>query len=69
MSNIDKKIDKAVAKALNKFVNHLYGKILNVTSMDTGELRRSISVKEADEKDLEAQIISSGNSSVQCICP
>ena len=60
MSNIDKKIDKAVAKALNKFVNHLYGKILDVTPMDTGELRRSISVKEADENNLEAEIISSG---------
>lgn len=60
MSNIDKKIDKAVAKALNKFANHLYGKILDVTPMDTRELRRSISVKEADENNLEAEIISSG---------
>lgn len=60
MSNIDKKLDKAVAKALNKFSNHLHGIILNVTPLDTGELRRSISVKEADENNLEAEIISSG---------
>lgn len=60
MSNIDKKLNKAVAKGLNKFSNYLYGKILDVTPLDTGELRRSISVKEADENNLEAEIISSG---------
>lgn len=60
MSNTSKKIDKAVAKSLNKFANHLYGKILDVTPMDTGELRRSISIKEADENNLEVEVISSG---------
>lgn len=61
MSSIDKKLDKLTAIGINKFTQHLYGKILDVTPLDTGELRRSISVsKEANENDLEAEIISSG---------
>lgn len=60
ISDLDKKIDKAVIKGLNKFAYYLHGKILDVTPLDTGELRRSISVREANEKNLEAEIVSSG---------
>lgn len=62
MSDIAKKLDIATMKGINKFIHHLHGKILDVTPLDTGELRKSIEVtKEATESDLTAEITSSGS--------
>lgn len=60
MSNIKKKLDIAVARGLNKFGEHLKGKVIDATPMDTGELRRSIYMKEATEGNLTVEIGSSG---------
>lgn len=60
MSNIKKKLDIAVARGLNKFGEHLKGKVIDATPMDTGELRRSIYMKEATESNLTVEVGSSG---------
>ena len=60
MSNIKKKLDIAVARGLNKFGEHLKGKVIDVTPMDTGELRRSIYIKRATESNLTVEVGSSG---------
>ena len=60
MSNIKSKIDAAVVRGLNKFGEHLKSEILDVTPLDTGELRRSIYVKKATEGNLAVEIGSSG---------
>lgn len=60
MSNIKKKLDIAVARGLNKFGEHLKGKVIDATPMDTGELRRSIYMKEATEGNLTVEVGSSG---------
>lgn len=59
MSNIKKKLDIAVARGLNKFGEHLKGKVIDATPMDTGELRRSIYMKEATEGNLTVEVGSS----------
>ena len=60
MSNINKKLDIEVARGLNKFGEHLKGKVIDATPMDTGELRRSIYMKEATEGNLTVEVGSSG---------
>ena len=60
MSNIKKKLDMAVMRGLNKFGEHLKGKVIDATPMDTGELRRSIYMKEATEENLTVEVGSSG---------
>lgn len=60
MSNVKKKLDIAVARGLNKFGEHLKSKVIDVTPMDTGELRRSIYMKEATEGNLTVEVGSSG---------
>lgn len=60
MSNIKKKLDIAVARGLNNFGEHLKGKVIDATPMDTGELRRSTYMKEATEENLTVEVGSSG---------
>ena len=59
MSNIKNKLDVAVARGLNNFGEHLKGKVIDVTPMDTGELRRSIYIKRATESNLTVEVGSS----------
>lgn len=60
MSNIKNKLDVAVARGLNNFGEHLKGKVIDVTPMDTGELRRSIYIKKATANNLTVEVGSSG---------
>lgn len=60
MSSIKNKLDVAVARGLNKFGEHLKSKVIDATPMDTGELRRSIYMKEATEGNLTVEVGSSG---------
>nr|DAV86947.1 MAG TPA: putative tail component [Caudoviricetes sp.] len=60
MSNIKNKLDAAVARGLNNFGEHLKGKVIDVTPMDTGELRRSIYIKKATADNLTVEVGSSG---------
>ena len=60
MSSIKNKLDMAGARGLNKFGEHLKGKVIDVTPMDTGELRRSIYIKRATESNLTIEVGSSG---------
>ena len=60
MSRLKDKLREAAMRGLNNFAEHLKGRVIDVTPMDTGELRRSIYVKRASTDSLKAEVGSSG---------
>ncbi|MBC2855479.1 HK97 gp10 family phage protein [Cetobacterium sp. 2A] len=58
--SISKRLNQAVAKALNKYGERLHEEVLKATPLDTGELRRSIYKTEATEDSLTIEVGSRG---------
>lgn len=57
-------VDEVVARGLNAWADHVLGKIIDYTPMDTGTLRKSISWIPATSEDLAVTFISSGSIAV-----